>query len=148
MSCFMTFDEDTNNLEELCYELYSLRDALDKHFAEDTAHSKKWGAVRSTGHCAVVALIVNKIYGGELVSCTMPTGSHWFNRISDGSELHDVDLTGDQFGLNPVQVAVPDTLYKATRVRRLEEIAPETFKRATLLATRANLPFSLPELAA
>lgn len=143
----MTFDPDGyehfDNLEELCYELYYLRDALEKEFAEDTAHSQKWGNVRSTGHCAVVALIVQKIYGGDLVSCVMPTGSHWFNRISDGDELHDVDLTGDQFGLNPVQVAVPDTLYGDTRVRSLEEVSPETFKRANLLANRANLPFSI-----
>jgi hypothetical protein len=42
----------------------------------------------------VTALIVQDIYGGSLLRCDSPTGSHYYNRFSDGSEL---DLTREQF---------------------------------------------------
>ncbi|MGW1234859.1 YunG family protein [Streptomyces californicus] len=51
------------------------------------------------GHCDITALIVNDIFGGDLVvgevHCTgEPQGFHWWNRLPSGVEL---DLTREQF---------------------------------------------------
>ncbi|WND40538.1 hypothetical protein RI578_39105 [Streptomyces sp. BB1-1-1] len=51
------------------------------------------------GHCDVTALIVNDIFGGDLmvgeVHCSgEPQGFHWWNRLPSGVEL---DLTREQF---------------------------------------------------
>lgn len=51
------------------------------------------------GHCAVAALIVQDVFGGDLLRCPIPGGSHYWNRLPDGSEL---DLTAGQFK-NPVE---------------------------------------------
>jgi hypothetical protein len=48
----------------------------------------------AVGQCAVSALIVQDVYGGSLLRCESPTGSHYYNRLADGSEL---DLTREQF---------------------------------------------------
>ena len=50
------------------------------------------------GHCAVAALTVNDLFGGELLLATVErdgvrTGYHYWNRLAG----LDVDLTADQF---------------------------------------------------
>jgi hypothetical protein len=54
------------------------------------------------GHCAVVALVVQDIFGGELLRASLEKypefahmRSHYFNRLPDGTE---VDFTKPQFG--------------------------------------------------
>jgi hypothetical protein len=47
------------------------------------------------GQCAVTALIVQEHLGGELVRCECPGGSHYYNRLEDGTEI---DVTREQFG--------------------------------------------------
>jgi hypothetical protein len=79
----------------------------------------------SAGHCAVVAIVVNMIYGGELVSATVQGQSHWYNRIA-GCE---VDLTADQFGFDQIKFKDGEDLYEGARVRTLSEVKAETFIR-------------------
>jgi len=47
------------------------------------------------GQCAVTALVVQDLLGGELLRCTVGHISHYWNRLPSGEE---VDLTCDQFG--------------------------------------------------
>lgn len=120
--------------------LANLRNRLELAFQPDTA-AQGFGTGRSssTGHCAVVAAILQQMAAGDLVSATVEGQSHWFNRLSVGGRQFDVDLTGDQFGLPSIRVGVCDGLFPATRVRHPAEINPETLRRAISLAKRAAL---------
>lgn len=54
------------------------------------------------GQCAVTALLVQNLLGGELIRTAMdPYGSHYYNRLPDGTE---VDLTFCQF---PAETVFP-----------------------------------------
>lgn len=48
----------------------------------------------SIGQCAVTALIVQDVFGGEILRGASSEGSHYWNRLPSGLE---VDLTADQF---------------------------------------------------
>jgi len=53
------------------------------------------------GHCDITALIINDIFGGDLVVAQVhhlgeQQGFHWWNRLPSGVEL---DLTREQFRL-------------------------------------------------
>jgi hypothetical protein len=59
-------------------------------------------------HCAVVALIVQDYFGGDLLKASLVgtdfefDGSHFWNRLPDGTE---VDLTQEQFeGRKPILI--------------------------------------------
>ena len=78
-----------------------LKDQFTKACQKKTSSARKnWSAENPTwGHCAVVALTVQDIYGGDIVRVTYKTrdgvsGSHYFNIMPDTSRL---DLTFDQF---------------------------------------------------
>ena len=47
------------------------------------------------GHCGAVSSIVQKIFGGDIVTGKIQEITHYWNRLPDGSE---VDLTSCQFG--------------------------------------------------
>ena len=115
-----------------------LRRALEDAFRTDTALPGTRGERPSAGHCAAVAALVQKRLGGWLVSAVVYDESHWFNRIRAGKHLVDVDLTGDQFGREPIQIAGFGRLYTGTRVRRPAELRPETVARAQVLEKRAR----------
>lgn len=74
----------------------SLRQALRAAWASDTtADPDRWNSSNPAwGQCAVTALVVQDILGGQLLRCQGPSGSHYWNRLPDGTEL---DLTRDQF---------------------------------------------------
>src|SRR5438477_12939770 len=107
-----------------------LRSALERAFGDDTAFAGSARHVPSAGHCAAVAALVHRRLGGWLVSATVENESHWFNRLRAGKRLIDVDLTGDQFGRPPIQIAAFGRLYRETRVRRPRELLPETLARS------------------
>ncbi len=117
----------------------SLREQLEKGFSPETSNSGKAGATPSAGHCAAASHIVREILGGEFASATVRGESHWFNRIGEGEERWDMDLTGDQFGLAPARVAPAGELYPGTRERAPEEMTEETRERARRLAERAGI---------
>ena len=55
------------------------------------------------GQCAVTALIVQDVFGGELLRGRLVVGTHYWNRLPDGREI---DLTSEQFEREPVVLAV------------------------------------------
>ncbi len=87
------------------------------------------------GHCAVVSLVAQNLFGGELLraSLTEVPGfehmrSHYWNRLADGSVD---DFTKPQFGTN-----YPSGLKAEVRDRSYVLSYPETVKRYKLLTFR------------
>jgi len=117
----------------LINDIFSIRDSL--MFSADTAVSGTISDVPSAGHCAVTAIIIQMILGGELVSAYVCDQSHWFNRI----EGYDIDATADQFKGNRVLMTSKGVLYPGTRVRHHVEIDEVTWQRAKLLASRSGI---------
>ena len=128
-----------NNETEFLKALGALRDRLERAFAPDTAASGFSGTSPSSGHCAAVSTIVNQVLGGSLVSAKVSGLSHWFNRVRVRGGDVDLDLTGDQFGFDAIQVAKAGTLYPDTRVRPFLDLNTETLGRARVLAGRSGL---------
>lgn len=83
------------------------------------------------GQCAVTALVIQDVLGGDILRALVGDGSHYWNRLPDGTE---VDLTREQFALfSPEDV----------QIRTREEVlaSPDTALRYEVLASRvaANL---------
>src|SRR5215831_16155144 len=56
--------------------------------------SGKWLADNpARGQCNVTALLINELFGGEILKTPLPEGDHFYNRI-DGERI---DLTASQF---------------------------------------------------
>lgn len=108
--------------------LYAVRARCDEIFSPETAFPGAVGDAPSSGHCAVVALLVKKLFGGECVSTMHEGRSHWFNRIGES----DVDLAGDQFGRAKVTIEQSGKLFQGTRVRSLADVSAETWVRSHL----------------
>lgn len=124
-----------------------LRQQLEKGFSPETAQDnvRPHGA-RSTGQCAAVSIVVREVLGGRFAS-TMSSGqSHWFNRIEVNGALWDVDLTGDQIGGRPVQIAPAGSIYPSSRERSESDLCSDVIQRAILLARRSELKGVLPAL--
>jgi hypothetical protein len=124
---------------ELTVFLRGLRAKLEREFTPDTAAQGVDGNGPAAGQCAAVAAIVNALLGGALISANVKGHSHWFNQIPVGLTKVEVDLTGDQYGRAPLQVATPWSLYSGSRIRTFPELTPETLARAAILAERAGL---------
>ena len=127
------------SLAELDEELTHLRSRLERAFGPETAAPGFTGTARSTGHCAAVSVILNQIAGAQMVSAKVQGTSHWFNRLTVDGRQVDVDLTGDQFGLEPIRVANADSLHAETRIRSFADLNNETIDRAARLARRTGL---------
>jgi hypothetical protein len=125
-------------VETLKTELVKIRVRLEKNFSSDTALNGLQSIIPSTGHCASVAAIVWKTFGGLLMSANINGVSHWFNRIQIDDQLVDFDLTGDQFGYPMVQMEPAGKLYSNAWRRSPEELNDDTLRRAVLLARRAG----------
>lgn len=129
-----------SSVAELRRAIAALRERLEPAFAPETAITPPERPVSaSAGQCGAVATIVRAMLGGQLVSADVDTQSHWFNRIPVDGNVFDVDITGDQFGLPPVQLARRGRLYGGSRVRRPGEVDENTRMRAALLARRARV---------
>ena len=77
-----------------------LRRAMLEAAGDETAFDPKVYTERKevcklTGHCNAAAYIVQKKYGGELLSTKVQGETHVWNRLPDGTQ---VDLTGSQYG--------------------------------------------------
>lgn len=121
------------------WRLRRLRRKLDSAFSPETAAQGFPSTTPSAGQCAAVSVIVHFGLGAELASARVQGLSHWFNRFPMGADALDVDLTGDQFGFPPVQVASSGALYNETRRREPTELHLETLERAARLAQLAGL---------
>lgn len=73
--------------------LINLRRALERAWDADTSSGEHCPARPSAGQCAVTALIVQDLFGGELLRVVNLGTSHYWNRVHG----FDVDLTRDQF---------------------------------------------------
>lgn len=78
------------------------------------------------GQCAVTALLVQDLLGGDLLRTTNAGISHYWNRLPDGVEL---DLTRGQFDAwQPAEIATRDRDYvlsfpeTARRYHKLREL--------------------------
>jgi hypothetical protein len=119
--------------------LQALRLQIERVFSTDTALPGTSSLIPSAGHCAAVAAIVQRRFGGSLLSAAVANESHWFNRISTSQGSFDADLTGDQFGRPPFQIAPEGRLYPDATLHELSDLEAETLERAARLASRALL---------
>lgn len=75
-----------------------LKEKFNKIYAKDTCYPvcrDNWSENNPTlGHCAVVSLIVNDYFGGDLYKIKIDGVSHYFNFIDENI----IDLTAAQFG--------------------------------------------------
>lgn len=79
-------DPNGNDLE------IALRDSWS---AATSAEPESWNPANpAKGQCAVSALIIQDHLGGQLVRAETAKGSHYWNRLPDGTEI---DITRDQF---------------------------------------------------
>lgn len=132
-------------ISSLMADVHAINHWLAPHYARDTAapDTPIIGSIQSSGHCMVAALILRSIFGGDLVSTTVEGKSHWFNRIDVGGFIVDVDITGDQFGLETIQVGPANALYDApAKIRESSEADEGTHSRAIVLAERAHIPYN------
>jgi len=85
-------------------QLKELREKLKKCWCRETVwHESDYDPdCPSYGQCYVTALLIQNIFGGNLIAGTVDGESHYWNKIPDGTE---VDLTSDQFdggdGIHP-----------------------------------------------
>ncbi len=77
-------------------EMTALRSALERAWSAETSTDPQGWADKppSYGQCTVTALLVQAIWGGEIVRAPVCGRSHFWNVLPDG---HHVDLTRDQF---------------------------------------------------
>ena len=91
------------------------------------------------GHCAVVALVVQGIFGGDLLRASLEgtkfaeQRSHYWNRLPKEWNELEVDLTGFQFGSKYSWKIVPRA---EIRERSYVLSHPETLQRYELLSLR------------
>jgi hypothetical protein len=73
--------------------------ALCQSWSRDTsAQPEIWSEeTPALGQCAVTALIVQELLGGDLLRCSVRRTSHYWNLLPSGGEL---DLTRYQFGFH------------------------------------------------
>lgn len=110
-----------------------LKKYLDKIYSKDTCYSKcrdDWTFSNPTfGHCAIVSLLVNDYFGGEIYKIKVDGISHYFNYI----DKNIVDLTAKQFNKN--------IDYSDKTLKSREEILSDldTLFRYNILKMRFNL---------
>ncbi len=116
-----------------------LRQALPMIWDEKTAHRGVWDAAcPSTGQCAVTALLVQELFGGDLRQVDVSGEDHYFGSL-DGRVI---DLTADQF-------STPPDHSKAERVEREDLLAnADTRARYELLRHRLNEVLSSDQVGA
>ncbi|MEY4745217.1 MAG: hypothetical protein RL272_1162 [Candidatus Parcubacteria bacterium] len=79
----------------------------------------------STGQCAVTALVVQDMCGGDIVRMDLgPLGSHYLNRLPNGEGSTDYDLTWVQFPSGTLRTAAA----LADRAVMLESARAATYR--------------------
>jgi hypothetical protein len=110
-------------IDDLCYLLPSAWRA-DTSFLE-----ADWSADNpAVGQCAVTALVVQDLFGGDLLRGRMQSAAHYWNRLPDGRE---VDLTAGQFEAEPV--------FEEATLRSREYVLSFTATRQRYQRLRDNL---------
>jgi hypothetical protein len=93
---------------------------------ETSYDPEKWSPENPThGQCAITALVIQDLLGGDLLKGKVNGADHYWNRLPDSSEF---DLTRDQFGA-AVSVASPERVSRQyvlsfeNTVRRYEQLS-------------------------
>lgn len=106
---------------------------LKEVYSKDTCYPKcvnDWDEENKTlGHCAIVSLIVNDYFGGEIYKVDLENISHYFNYIDN----EVIDLTSEQFNF---KISYENKMLK-TREEMLSN--KDTENRYNLLNTRLKL---------
>lgn len=139
----MTAVDEAQSLTRM---LVTVRDQVAAAFGPETAAPGFVGPVPSCGQCAVTAIVLRELIGGELLRTQVAGDEHWLNRVSLQHGTYDIDLTGDQFGLPAIQLAPAGQLYAMEKIAADREITAETINRAICLANRAQLSEIVPRL--
>lgn len=117
---------NTTTLDDLRQRLAACWDA------ETSASPEEWSEVNpSRGQCAITAMIVQDIFGGDLLRTTVNGESHYYNRLPGGEVI---DLTFDQFPDGSAYDAEP-----IVRDRDYVGSSESTMRRYTLLTQRLGL---------
>ena len=76
--------------------LHEVAQAVGRAWSRETsADPAHWSAINPAwGQCAVTALVIQDMFGGELQRCVFQGMTHYWNRLPDGT---NVDLTVCQF---------------------------------------------------
>lgn len=104
---------------------------------ETSADPENWTPENTLwGHCAVVSLLAQDYFGGDLIRGSLEDfpeyaylRSHYWNRLPDGNEI---DLTQGQF------IKRPCFIHIEMRTREDTLNWPDTKRRYDLLQTRFN----------
>lgn len=111
----------------------SMLDAANDETAFDPkTYAERKDICKLTGHCNAAAYIVQKKYGGELLSAKVQGETHVWNRLPDGTQ---VDLTGSQYGgdgFHPVSEAGKVVPPRATVNPRFKKFEAEVLKAAAV----------------
>jgi hypothetical protein len=93
---------------------------------ETSYDPNKWSPENPThGQCAITALVIQDLLGGDLLKGKVNGAEHYWNRLPDSSEF---DLTRDQFG-DTVRVTTPERVSRQyvlsfeNTVRRYEQLS-------------------------
>lgn len=79
--------------------------AISRSWCKESSAEEGWNKDNpALGQCAVTALIIQDLAGGELLRSTVGGVSHYWNRLPAGQE---VDLTAVQFGPKAILDAPP-----------------------------------------
>ena len=103
--------EAPTSVREACTRLQPLREALEEVFACDTAYGDCRPDHPSAGHCFLASMMVQDLFGGEIVQGEVNRIPHYWVRVNG----IDVDITGDQFDKPKVQ-AKKGALYRGGAV--------------------------------
>ena len=143
----MIFDmkPDFDSEERLRFIATNFRYDLELIFSQETANPGSQPYPPSSGHSAVVALLFQALYGGDIFSTMVGGQGHWYNLVRlPGEDWATVDLTGDKFGLPPIQIEVRKHLYPEHRQVYADQINLETRKRFLLLKERFDGIIDVP----
>lgn len=92
-------EDAPDDVERAAPGIGRLRRAMLRAAGPDTAHGDGYHdrslRCKLSGHCGSAAHLVQKRYGGDLLTGKVGSDRHIWNRLPDGTE---VDLTGSQYG--------------------------------------------------
>ena len=81
------------------FDFHKIRKILEKCWCKETSYFGKEG---SRGQCYVTALVIQDLFGGDILTGVVNNEKHYWNCLPDGTEL---DFTSDQYGgdgLHPI----------------------------------------------
>lgn len=107
---------------------------LRQAWCKETAHpsyQKNWTEENPAyGQCAVTALIMQEIIGGDIYECTVNRKKHFYNVAPDGRTY---DFTQEQFGgaciiYDNIKERTRESLLKVTNVKERYELLKSRMK--------------------